>query len=334
MRNEENFKILSIDGGGIKGLYSAVILADFEEKYGKLSKHFDLICGTSTGGIIALALAAGIPAKEIVNLYIEYGPKIFPYRTKPFRFWGMIKQAFFSSKYPESRLREALTNVFGNKTLAECETNVLIPVSNITTGLPRIIKNDHSPNLTLDNGHTLVDVALATTAAPTYFPIQSITTMPNPEHQFVDGGLFANNPSLHGIQEAYRYFINKPDTNYKKYSLFSIPTLHENFSYKRRLKVFKRPVILWGTKLLPLMMDLLSVSTDFHIKYLNETLKGNYLRISTPILTKKENKLIALDKSSKKSLDLLIKKGHQSAIEYINSSEIQEFFNQNNKLGE
>ncbi|NWQ40359.1 patatin-like phospholipase family protein [Bacillus sp. EB106-08-02-XG196] len=326
-RNEENFKILSIDGGGIKGLYSAVILADFEEKYGKLSKHFDLICGTSTGGIIALALAAGIPAKQIVNFYEEYGPKIFPYKAKSFRLWGKIKQTVFSSKYPENNLREALTNVFGNKTLAECETNVLIPVSNITTGLPRIIKNDHSPNLTLDNGHKMVDVAMATTAAPTYFPIQSILTMSNPEHQFVDGGLYANNPSLHGIQEAYRYFINKPNTNYMKYSLLSIPTLHENFSYKRKLKIHKRPVILWGTKLLPLMMDLLSVSTDFHIKYLNETLKGHYVRIETPELTKKENKLIALDNSSKKSLEILIDKGHQSGLKYIDSSEIQVFFN-------
>lgn len=326
MIDEKNFKILSIDGGGIKGLYSAVILADFEERYGKLSKHFDLICGTSTGGIIALAIATGIPAKQIVNLYIENGPSIFPYKVKSSRFWGKIKQTSFSSKYPESRLREALTNVFGNKTLADCETNVLIPVSNITTGLPRIIKNDHSPNLTLDNGHTLVDVAMATTAAPTYFPIQSISTMPKPEEQFVDGGLFANNPSLHGIQEAYRYFINKPNTNYTKYSLLSIPTLHENFSCKRKLKIIKRPVILWGTKLIPLMMDLQSTSTDFHIKYLNETLKGNYLRLATPILTEKENKLIELDNSSHKSLDILVDKGHQIASKYIGDSEIKAFF--------
>lgn len=326
LRNEENFKILSIDGGGIKGLYSAVILADFEEKYGKLSKQFDLICGTSTGGIIALAIAAGIPAKEIVNLYIENGPKIFPYKVKPFRLWGMIKQASFSSKYSDRELREALNRVFGKKTLADCVTNVLIPVSNITTGLPRIIKNDHSPNLTLDNRHTLVDVAMATTAAPTYFPIQSISTMPKPEEQFVDGGLYANNPSLHGIQEAYRYFINEPNTSFKKYSLLSIPTLHENFSYKRRLKMLKRPVILWGTKLLPLMMDLQSVSTDFHIKYLNETLNGNYLRISTPELKKRESKLIALDNSSNKSLDILVDKGHQSASKYTRGSEIKVFF--------
>ncbi|MGE7121584.1 CBASS cGAMP-activated phospholipase [Peribacillus sp. NPDC046944] len=330
MTNEENLKILSIDGGGIKGLYSAVILADFEEVYGKLSNHFNLICGTSTGGIIALAIAAGIPAKQIVNLYLENGPKIFPYKLKWFRAWGGFKQVVINSKYPEKNLKEALTNVFGNKTLAECETNVLIPVSNITTGLPRIIKNDHSPNLTLDNKHTLVDIAMATTAAPTYFPIQSISTMTNPEHQFVDGGIYANNPSLHGIQEAYRYFINNPNTNYKNYSLLSIPTLHENFSYKKKLKKLDRPVILWGTKLIPLIMDFQSVSTDYHIKYLNETLKGEYLRIETPVLTKSESKLITLDNASKKSLEILIEKGQQSSEKYIRNKEIEKFFKNNN----
>lgn len=106
LSNEESFRILSIDGGGIKGLYSAVILAEFEEKYGKLNTHFDLICGTST---VALGIAAGIPVKEIVHLYIENGPRIFPYKAKPYRFWGILKQGLFSSKYPESRLREALT---------------------------------------------------------------------------------------------------------------------------------------------------------------------------------------------------------------------------------
>lgn len=326
MSSEENFKILSIDGGGIKGLYSAVILADFEDKYGKLSNHFNLICGTSTGGIIALALAAGIPAKQIVNLYLENGPRIFPYKSKWFRSFGVFKQALINSKYPEKNLKEALTNVFGNKTLAECETNVLIPVSNITTGLPRIIKNDHSPNLTLDNKHTLVDVAMATTAAPTYFPIQSISTMSNSEDQFVDGGIYANNPSLHGIQEAYRYFINNPNTNYKHYSLLSIPTLHENFSYKKKLNKLDRSVVLWATKLIPLIMDFQSVSTDYHIKYLNETLKGEYLRIETPVLTKKESKLIALDNASSKSLEILMEKGHQISDKYISNKEIEKFF--------
>lgn len=140
MRNAENFKILAIDGGGIKGLYSAVILADFEEKYGKLSNHFDLICGTSTGGIIALGLAAGIPAKEIVNLYKTNGPTIFPYNNRFLYMLHSIKQGLLTSKYREDNLKNALINVFKDKKIGDCETNVLIPTANITTGKPCIIK--------------------------------------------------------------------------------------------------------------------------------------------------------------------------------------------------
>ncbi|MEK3954519.1 CBASS cGAMP-activated phospholipase [Psychrobacillus sp. FSL K6-1464] len=326
MEKDKDYKILSIDGGGIKGLYSAVILAEFEEKYGKLSNHFDLICGTSTGGIIALGIAAGIPAKDIVNFYISEGHKIFPYKSSRQRLWGFIKQAVLSSKYSDTQLKDALKKVFGNMTLSECETNVLIPVSNITTGLPRIIKNDHHPDLTLDNRHSLVEVALSTTAAPTYFPIQSISTMPNPEHQFADGGLYANNPALHGIQEAYRFYINHKDSEYKSFTLLSISTLHENFAYKKKLKVLHRSLILWNKNLISLMMDLQSVSTHFHIKYLNQSLKGHYIRIESEPISKGESKLIELDNASSKSIDILVSKGKEASVKWIDSPDIQKFF--------
>lgn len=325
MTNEENFKILSIDGGGIKGLYSAVILADFEEKYGKLSGHFDLICGTSTGGIIALALAAGIPAKEIVNLYQTKGSIIFPYTNSFFHFFHKVKQGLVISKYRDDNLKEALESVFGDKTIGDCETNILIPTANITTGMPCIIKNNHSEGLTRDNKHTLVDVALATTAAPTYFPIQEIKTMSN-DDQFADGGIFANNPSLYGIQEAYKFFIEKNDRAYKNYSLLSISTLHKNFSYNKKLIVKRRSLFHWNVKLISLMMDLQSISTHYHIEYLNSSLEGHYVRIESEPLTEGESKLIDLDKAGEKSINLLVQKGHEASSKWINSDKIKVFF--------
>lgn len=85
MEGKKTFKILCIDGGGIKGLYSAQVLAKFEECFNtKLSDHFDLICGTSTGGIIALAVSAKILMSEVVRFYEEYGPKIFSSSWKCF----------------------------------------------------------------------------------------------------------------------------------------------------------------------------------------------------------------------------------------------------------
>lgn len=325
LTNEENFKILSIDGGGIKGLYSAVILADFEEKYGKLSNHFNLICGTSTGGIIALALAAGIPAKEIVKLYQIKGEKIFPYTNGILYFLHKLKQGLFLSKYREDNLKEALESVFGQKTVGECETNILIPTANITTGMPCIIKNNHSDGLTRDDKHTLVDIALATTAAPTYFPIQEIKSMGH-DNQFADGGIFANNPSLHGIQEAYKFFINKNDRPFKKYSLLSVSTLHQNFSFEKKLRVQRRSLFQWNVKLISLMMDLQSVSTHYHIEYLNSTLNGHYVRIESEPLEKRESKLVDLDKAGEKSINLLINKGHEASAKWIESDKIKVFF--------
>lgn len=325
MRDEETFKILSVDGGGIKGLYSAVILADFEEKYGKLSNHFDLICGTSTGGIIALALAAGIPAKEIVKMYSIEGPIIFPYRNKLLFSLHKVKQGILTSKYKETHLKSALEKVFGNKRIGECETNVLIPTSNITTGQPFIIKNNHTEGLMRDDKHLLVDVALATTAAPTYFPIQEIPTLGTGD-QFTDGGLFANNPSLHGIQEAYKFFIQKNNRPYTKFSLLSVSTLHQNFSFEKRLKIRRRSFAVWNAKLIALMMDLQSISTHYHVAYLNDSHQGHYLRIGSEDLTQKESKLIDLDKAGKDSIQLLIKKGHEASEKWINNPALSVFF--------
>lgn len=318
------FNILSIDGGGIKGLYSAVILAEFEREYGKINNYFNLICGISTGGIIALALSAGIPAQKIVDLYTEEGPRIFPYRNKIWRWIQGFKQVVLFSKYREDSLANALREVFGEKRIKDCENIVLIPTSNITHGQPCIIKSDHSEELKRDGNHKLVDVALATAAAPTYFPIQEMETMP--ETQFADGGLFSNNPSLHGIQEAYRFYINPNEYEFNTFNLLSISTLHQPFAFQRKLKVRSRSFLLWRNNLLALMMDLQSISTHYHIQYLNKSLNGNYIRIGSEPLTKKESKLIDLDLASEESIKLLKSKGLEAAIKWINDPQIQCFF--------
>lgn len=335
MREKRPFQILSIDGGGIKGLYSAVILADFEERYGQLYKHFDLICGTSTGGIIALALAAGIPAKEIVNLYVKHGPIIFPYKNPIYRLMQTFKQIFIKSKYSDEKLRSALKSVFGEKRIKDCKTYVLIPTSNITTGKPCIIKTDHGDRLNRDSNHLLVDVALATAAAPAYFPIQKIPTMPNSDDQFVDGGLYGNNPSLFGIQEAYHFFIGQENHDYENFSLLSVSTLHQNFGFQRILENRHLSLIRWGPKLISLMIDLQTISTHFHIEYLNKSLNGHYVRIESEPLTEKESKLISLDMACEESINLLIKKGHEASSKWIDDPRLQRFFeldNQQTKL--
>jgi len=187
-------KILSIDGGGIKGVFPASFLAEIEEATGKnISEHFDLIVGTSTGGIIALGLGMGLSAKEILNFYEELGPGIFEgNRWAPF-----VRQLCFA-KYDSAPLKAALISKFGERRLGESKNRLVIPSANLETGEVHVYKTSHMPRFERDLHEKVVDIALATSAAPTYFPThRSAAGSP-----LVDGGVWANNPSAIAAVEA------------------------------------------------------------------------------------------------------------------------------------
>lgn len=140
------FKILTIDGGGIKGLYSASVLARIEEKTGKkISEHFDMICGTSTGGLIALAISKGISAQEIADMYFNKGQEIFPVSEyKPLRYiqrkWQFCKQLIWRGKFSAEPLKKILEDMLGETTMGEAKNLLCIPSYNLSTGMPRIFK--------------------------------------------------------------------------------------------------------------------------------------------------------------------------------------------------
>ena len=118
------FKILSIDGGGIKGLYSSTILEHLEKRYGgSCSDYFDMICGTSTGGLIALGLSLKIPATRISEIYEKHGKEIFP---KQSRLTGLFRQTLWRGKYRDEVLKKVLKDIFGDKIIGE--SNNLIHV--------------------------------------------------------------------------------------------------------------------------------------------------------------------------------------------------------------
>src|SRR5687768_16236358 len=111
-RTPQRFQILALDGGGLKGLFAAAVLAEFERDLKvSLVDHFDLICGTSTGGLIALGLGAGMTPAEIVDFYVTTGPQIFPRRS-----W--MRQVF-SAKHEPGPLRAALEEIFGDRVLRD-----------------------------------------------------------------------------------------------------------------------------------------------------------------------------------------------------------------------
>ena len=187
-------KILCLDGGGIKGLFTAQFLAEIEEKLDLfIFEYFDMIVGTSTGGIIAAALALGIPARTICELYIRHAKEIFPTNN---RFLSSLKR-ISGAKYENDALKGQLYHIFEDKTIGSCKTRLLIPSYNLTTGKVQVFKTAHSPDLYYDKCKKILDVLLSTTAAPTFLPPYN-----SENGTYIDGGIGAVNPSFIGIVEA------------------------------------------------------------------------------------------------------------------------------------
>jgi patatin-like phospholipase/acyl hydrolase len=192
------FRVLSLDGGGIRGVFTAAVLAGLEEASGKrVAQHFDLIVGTSTGGIIALALGLGLSASEALEFYELHGPKIFPSASFADRLLGRFRHLFLA-KHSREPLRAALAETFGNRRLGDSKCRLVIPAFDAAAGDVHLFKTAHHPALTRDYLDTAVDVALATSAAPTYLP--GFTGKDG--RRFVDGGVWANTPATAGILEA------------------------------------------------------------------------------------------------------------------------------------
>lgn len=217
-------KILAIDGGGIKGVYAATVLATFENTFSvRISECFDMIAGTSTGGIIAAALSLGIPAQTILDMYLEKGKDIFTPGIRS-KFGGFIRH----SKYKSDPLKEALLSVFGDKRISDCHTKLLIPAFNLETGKTRVFKTPHADDLYIDKEYKIVDCLMATTAAPTFFVPYKMKHM-----AFIDGGIGANNPSLIALVEG----LTRCNWDIGDISLLNIGCLNEQKQYGSQRKM-------------------------------------------------------------------------------------------------
>ncbi len=197
-------RILALDGGGIKGVLAAAFLDTVETATGKrIADHFDLVAGTSTGGIIALGLGLGLSAREIVEFYVREGPRIFDQAdaidakgvtqawVAKLRAWRRRGQRLAWPKYEPDALRVALTTAFGSRTLGDSRLRLVIPAYHGDKDDVYVFKTRHHPRLQVDWRERVVDVALATAAAPTYFRAH---VMPSGA-PLIDGGIWANNPA-------------------------------------------------------------------------------------------------------------------------------------------
>jgi len=187
-------RILSIDGGGIKGTFPASFLATIEEQVSRsIAEYFDLIAGTSTGGIIALALGLGFTGREVLAFYEALGHEVFAGN----RLLLLLRRAGFAKHNPE-RLRKVLTDKLGYRKLGDSRKRLVIPSLNLENGEVHIFKTAHSPRFLMDSQESVVHVAMATAAAPTYFPAHRISA----GAPLVDGGMWANNPTALAVVEA------------------------------------------------------------------------------------------------------------------------------------
>ena len=207
-------RVLSIDGGGMRGLYAAAYLSSLIQRYTKandlqaidIGRGFDLITGTSTGAIIACALAAGVSVDRVAALYRQWGAAIFPRRLPrrvgPELAWQLWKRPGYL-KAGSAALRRALAAEFGETTLGDVwqgrRIAVAVPAVERSRNRSWVFKTPHLANtLRRDDGYSLVDVCLASSAAPVY---RSMARIENPDtpghHVFVDGGFVGQQPGPH-----------------------------------------------------------------------------------------------------------------------------------------
>ncbi len=310
----KHIRILSIDGGGIRGIIPALILKDIESRL-KPGKHltdcFDIMAGTSTGGIIALLLNTpdthGKPkynASNIIELYQKLGNEVF--QTS---FWHKIKTGtgWWGAKYSTDNLDKLLVDYFHEAELKSTITNVIVPAYEIEQDITFFFKSSRAKNEPSRN-YFLKDLARATSAAPSYFNPAQIKNIPqNEDHVFVDGGISTNNPTL----AASVYAVEL----YGRNCHFSVVSLGTGTNYGAKNKLIAREqvedsgLLGWANKIIPIMMYAVNAVTDYEMRYvLNyNNSHTDYFRLQ-PII---EEKYAELDKVTPENIQALKKYAQQ-----------------------
>jgi patatin-like phospholipase/acyl hydrolase len=249
----ESFQILALDGGGLRGIFSAAILAALEEDLQvSVVDHFDLIAGTSTGGIIALGLGLGLRPRQILEFYADLGAQVF--RSPPGL--GQARQ-LLRAKYQPGPLRAALTGVFGDQTFGESAKRLVITSYNLGADDVYLFRTAHHPRLRRDWRERAVDVAMATSAAPTYLP-----GFPLSGTRLVDGGLWANNPAMVAVVEA----VGTCGIPLEALRVFSLGTTVEVRHRSRRLD--RGGVLPWARAAVDVILRAQSISANNQVQHL------------------------------------------------------------------
>lgn len=337
MKTQRKFRILSIDGGGIRGIIPGQFLAEVEkELHIKIADHFDMIVGTSTGGILATVLLcpneegkAKFTAAEVVNLYLDRGDDIFNVPT-----WKKIrsKGGITDEKYPSKGLEEALDDYLGDVDLNSLLKPALITSYDIRRRKAHFFKSHlaHRP----DRNFYLKDVCRATSAAPTYFEVSYIKSMARVSYPLIDGGVFVNNPALCAYAEArsntteiFNMLGSAPKTASIKASDMAILSLGTGEAKKffTHAEAKDWGTLKWAVNVIDIMMSGVSETVDFQLKQIYDSIAqpDQYLRIQ-PTLS--ANIDPDMDCATPENMNALKQRGSELFAE--NKEKIEAFINQ------
>ena len=265
-------RVLSLAGGGFLGLYTASVLEALEARAGEpLGRRFELIAGTSIGGLLGLALAFEVPMAHMVRLFREHGAAVFSDRALPS---GPLEQlmdltrSVLGPKYSGAALRAALHAELGERRLGEALHPLVIPAVDIGACRTKVFKTPHAPASAGDALLRAVDVALAACAAPTYFPSVRVG-----ERLYADGGLFAVAPDQVALHEI-EHFMRRDLTQVHMLSIGTATTRYRPAGGVRG----RAGAVGWLSKG-RLVLTLLSVQQQHVEAMLEDRLGARYLRI-------------------------------------------------------
>lgn len=315
----KKFRILSIDGGGLRGVVPITILKKLEALTGEpVWKNFDLIAGTSTGGLLACALtmpkdrqpqlqSEKYSLDDLMAIYLNRGSEIFPPPNGLKRILGSADGAF-SPVFSDEGIHKVFTDVCGEARLNEALTPILVSTYDLNNNVPLFFKS-RSAKQNPDQNIRIYDIARATSAGPTYLPAYELT-YPNgndhPKRLCIDGGVFINNPSMAALAElskhhkAYHFNENDEDIDYDNVYVMSIGT--GTYSGKITAEDAKnKGKLFWATRIADVMMRGVNQTTDYAMKEMMTS--SNYIRLSIDI---KEEKHSEMSRAEKETSDYLI----------------------------
>lgn len=324
--NHRPFRVLSLDGGGVRGLFTAVLLQGLTVEFAKqqglddtreydLGYQFDLIVGTSTGAILAVALAAGVQLSKVIALYTEHAKSIFkspvPGNSTGALLVWMSRHLARAANRPEP-LEQALFAAFGDETLGQLYARrgigLCVPAVDAETLKSWGFKTPHVSRLQRDVHYRLVDVCMASAAAPLVFPVKEIQrpegtgSLAAPRvNWFVDGGLWANNPSVVALTEALT--TAKPNQRIQVVSASTCPPFKGTTVTRGTAN---RGLLAWraGIKVVETALDAQSYAYDYMAKTLAQHAKQpvDYIRLVDPDVGAADLPFLGMDNPSDETL--------------------------------